>query len=259
VTRWALEQFCGLRQHDSSRGITKDIAEELLSDQVQRTYAITLGDDFASCIIAAMLRRGYWIGRHPSYLNIVYVEGCDTSGNPNANAPNTFNDIRALVRIDETGTPLLDGLWEGTTEPGRYWVQNPMDPKGAARIRFGQYKAWALGIHHAGSPGAHEALVQVREVSVYRDLDRNYQREGDRLYTGLFGINQHWGYDLPPGDLGRSSAGCLVGRTKDGHREFMRAVKKDQRLKLNSAYTFISAVMPASALSEQKFDPKLDH
>ncbi|NJP21759.1 MAG: hypothetical protein HC763_25245, partial [Hydrococcus sp. CRU_1_1] len=37
-----------------------------------------------------------------------------------------------------------------------------------------------------------------------------------------------WGYDLPVGNIGSSSAGCLVGRTRKGHREFMSLVKSDR-------------------------------
>ena len=62
--------------------------------------------------------------------------------------------------------------------------------------------------------------------------------------TGLFGINQHWGYDAPMGDLGTTSAGCLVGRTKNGHRQFMALVKQDPRYKVSTGYRFVTAIMP---------------
>ena len=101
-----------------------------------------------------------------------------------------------------------------------------MNPKGAARIAFNQYKAWSVGTHRASSPQGHEALVQTAPVAVYRDLNKDFKRPGDRVDTGLFGINQHWGYDAPMGDLGTTSAGCLVGRTKNGHRQFMALVKQ---------------------------------
>jgi hypothetical protein len=116
-----------------------------------------------------------------------------------------------------------------------------MNPAGAARIKFGQYKAWSLGTHHT-----HEALVQVAPITVCRDGNKDYQRERDREDTGLFGVNQHWGYDLPRNDLGPSSAGCLVGRTTAGHREFMTLVKSDARFRANPAYRFLTTVMPAS-------------
>jgi len=133
---------------------------------------------------------------------------------------------------------------EGTTEPGIFWTMNPMNPRGAARIAFGQSKAWAVGIHLRGKASAHEALVQVAEVTVHRDLNKDFKRLNDRVETGLFGINQHWGYDAPKDDLGNTSAGCLVGRTKKGHREFMAMLKSDPRFLASPSYKFVAAVLP---------------
>ena len=53
------------------------------------------------------------------------------------------------------------------------------------------------------------------QVTVCRDLNKDGQRTGDKRQTGEFGINQHWGYDLP--EVEKASAGCLVGQSKDGH------------------------------------------
>ena len=196
-------------------------------------------DDLAGRIVRALVRRGHFVARHPECLNIVYVEGLNPDGTPNDNAPNRFNDIRCLVRI-VAGVPTLAGCWEATAEPSRRWTFAPMNRSGAARIAFGQYKAWALGFHHG-----HEALVQVEPLPVYRDARRDFRREGP-IDTGLFGINQHWGYDLPRNDLGNSSAGCLVGRSIAGHREFMRLVKTDRRfLVAGDGYRFLTAVLPA--------------
>ena len=123
-----------------------------------------------------------------------------------------------------------------------------MHPKGAARIAFGQYKALALGRHRD-----HEALVQVDTVTVCRDANRDFKRDGDARDTGLFGINQHWGYDLPRNDLGNSSAGCLVGRSTAGHRELMRLVKTDKRFLLSDGgYRFIATILPASEVAHSK-------
>jgi hypothetical protein len=206
------------------------------------------GDTLPGRIVRAMLARGHFIARHPECLNIVYVEGLDPDGRANDNAPNRFNDLRCLVRIDASGVPQLVGCWEATTEPSRRWTFDPMNPRGAPRIAFGQYKAWALGSHHG-----HEALVQVADVTVCRDANRDFKRDGDISDTGLYGINQHWGYDLPKNDLGNSSAGCLVGRTTAGHREFMRLVKTDKRFLIaGGSYRFITSVLPASEVANSE-------
>jgi hypothetical protein len=82
---------------------------------------------------------------------------------------------------------------------------------------------------------------------VHRDLNQDFSRAGDKTEAGSdFAINQHWGYDNPRDDLGRSSAGCLVGRTKTAHREFMRTVKSDPRYLANNGYRFMPAVLEAA-------------
>jgi hypothetical protein len=205
-----------------------------------------------------VLRRGYWLSRHPKCFNIVYVEGVNADGGLNDNAPNRFNDLRILIQVDDHGACRITNVWEGTTEPGRYWTEHPMHPKGAARIKYGQYKSWRVGTHHPGQSSAHEALVQVEDVTVYRDKNKTYEREGP-TFTGIFAINQHWGYDQSKNDLGRTSAGCLVGRTKDGHKQFMTAVKSDPRYLANHGYRFVTAVLPGAALDETEFDPTSDH
>lgn len=250
VSNWALRAFCERRQIAGDDGFSPEMAEALLAPLEQNPFPLNLKDDFPGRVLKAMQKQRYWITRHPLCCNIVYVEGCDVDGRKNDNAPNEFNDLRLVIRVKDDGIAEIAGAWEGTTEPGRKWVMSPMDPEGAARIQFGQYKAWAKGIHHLGKPGAHEALVQVADVVVCRDLNKDFSRVGDKTYKGVFGINQHWGYDLPKNDLGGSSAGCLVGRSRDGHREFMSIIKEDTRYAANNAYRFMSTIMPVSDLED---------
>jgi lysozyme family protein len=198
--------------------------------------------DLAGRIVAAMRKRGFKVDDVPGNPNVVYVEGMGPDGAKNDNTPNQFNDARFVIMFGQDGRPKIAGAWEATTEPGRYWTQNPMNSGGAARIKFGQYTAWQVGMHHT-----HEALVQTGgNVTVCRDLNEDYKRDGDKEDTGQFGINQHWGYDFPKNDLGQSSAGCLVGRMKTGHQQFMALMKSDPRYKANSRFVFTAAVLPAS-------------
>ncbi|MBD2214515.1 hypothetical protein H6G27_32375 [Nostoc linckia FACHB-104] len=82
--------------------------------------------------------------------------------------------------------------------------------------------------HQADKPTAHEALVQTGgEVSVHRDFDKNFLHTNDKIDTDFFGINQHLGFDFPQNDIKTASAGCLVGRTTAGHRQFMELVKQE--------------------------------
>lgn len=244
VSTWALSEFCDMNGIGLGANFTKDIAQRLLSPTTHLPKITATGTWFDR-VIDYMNSQKYFICRHPDCRNIIYLEGVNTDGTLNDDIHNVFNDVRIVFSIDENGRPNFENwIWDGTTEPGEVWTIRPMNPKGAARIRFNQYKSWVVGVHHPNTAKAHEALVQVEPVSVYRDLNKDFKRPGDVLDTGLFAINQHWGYDASKGDLGRTSAGCLVGRTKTGHRQFMSVVKEDPRYKVNRSYHFVTAVMP---------------
>lgn len=193
-------------------------------------------------IVSYMKRQGYRLFTEPHNVNIVYIEGMDIDGEVNTDEPNQFNDLRLLI---DNNFRLL-GNWVATTEPGRFYTLNPMNKKGAARIAFGQYEAWQIGTHGNSEP--HEALVQVKPVKVYRDANKDFIRTNDALDSGLFGINQHWGYDLPETNLGKASAGCLVGRSRKGHREFMALIKSDIRYQKNKNFVFTTAIIPGDKL-----------
>jgi hypothetical protein len=180
-------------------------------------------------------------------VNIVYVEGMNPDGSANDDQPNVFNDLRTVLQVDAAGVVQLLGSWQATTEPGTHYTKiKVLDANGAARIAFGQYKAWEVGMHPRNATNQHEALVQVASITVHRDLNQDFERTGDKTFTGLFGINQHWGFDLPEDNVYNASAGCLVGRTKVGHREFMKLVKQDVRYIARPGFRFTAAVLPVA-------------
>lgn len=196
-------------------------------------------------IVDYMKLKGYRIHDSDDKRNIVYVEGMNIDGTLNCDRADVFNDIRCVFEFCN-GKPKMLGVWGATTEPGRYYTNNPLNHKGAARIKFGQYKAWKVGQH--GNKDPHEALVQCGIVTVHRDLNKDLIRTGDKLDTGYFGINQHWGGDSPINSIGRWSAGCLVGRTRVGHREFMTIVKKDPDYLKNRSYVFDTTIIAGDDL-----------
>jgi hypothetical protein len=163
-----------------------------------------------SKIIDYMKAKGYKIRA----LNIVYLEGIGTDlVKLNPDRLNEWNDVRCV--ISDTGDVLM--ACEATTEPGDYYTFNRMNPKGAARIAFGQYlECWRIGLHFT-----QDALVQCGTIRVHRDNDENGYRTGDTVDTGdSFYINQHTTSNAPNA-VGRWSAGCLVGRYPGTHRLFM--------------------------------------
>ncbi len=249
VSLWAMTQFLRKIGRAGQPYLDGAAARLLLGDEADGLFPVHRSDGFTGRIVQSMQRQGFWLNRHPECVNIVYIEGIDPDGTPNSDAPNAFNDLRLILRVNRAGNPVIVDAWEATSEPGRhYTLVEKLDPNGAARIAFGQYKAWSVGTHMAGRPSAHEALVQTRPIRVHRDLDQDFERAGDRVFEGMFGINQHWGFDLPKADIGRASAGCLVGRTRSGHRAFMAIVRSDPRFVVNNSYRFMTTVMPAGAL-----------
>ncbi|MBD2214380.1 peptidoglycan-binding protein [Nostoc linckia FACHB-104] len=214
--------------------------------EVKEVIPLQLSNNLASRIIKYMQSKDYFVARGKQRYNIVYIEGANADGVPNADKFNEWNDRRIVIEI-ATGTPQIVGNWLATTEPGYYYtVVKPMNDQGAARIAFGQYQSWQLGIHGNSEP--HEALVQTGVVKVHRDRNKDGFRTGDPEDTGNFGINQHWGYDNKFVD--KASAGCLVGQSRQEHREFMQIIKQDRRYQLNDQYTFMSTIIAGDDLAK---------
>jgi predicted chitinase len=212
--------------------------------------SLDLGNDLASRIIKYMKTKGYQVFTNPREYNIVYVEGMNPNGTLNDDRPNEFNDLRMVIEF-KNGKPVIVGSWEATTEPGDKYTYSPQNPNGAARIKFGQYQAWIKAWHPMPkSSKSHEALFQTQPIEVYRDSNKDFRRDGDRIQKGIFGINQHWGYDLPKNAISGASAGCLVGRTKQGHKEFMAIIKQDKRYLSDPNYVFYTTVIPGDDLED---------
>lgn len=258
ASRWALHQLC-VREHVSySEG---EITPEM-SDALKRSkpLPLILGRDIASSMIARMQSLGHWVARHPDTFNIVYGEGMNADGTLNDNANNKFNDQRMLIRVGHEGIPQIVFQQDATSEPGAYYTRNPMSAegylnsvpakdrrKGAFHIAIdSQHKAWTIGWYHT-----HEALRQVSPINGTRDPNMTFKRDPRYPVYGMFGVHHHWGYDLDHEDLGRSSAGCLVGRSTKQHVKFINMLKQDARYVGNNTYRFMASVLDASFLKNK--------
>ena len=146
-----------------------------------------------------MRRAGYKVNDKPGELNIVGVRKDSTS-------PNTFNDTIYIFYKNESGN------WEGfktaaTTDPGTYWLNNPMLPQGTAILRAGQYD-YKLGSHRG-----YTAFNQAQPVTVIRDYNRDaiLDFNNGTQESGYFGINIHRAGANATGQLvDKWSAGCQV-------------------------------------------------
>ncbi len=119
--------------------------------------------------------------------------------------PDKFDDLFYI--FENYG--IIDGPFWCTTNPGKHWLNNLLNPRGAALLKPGQYlDAWKVGQHQ----GKYTALVQAKPVTVYRDKDLDDLAEiTDYEETGLFGINIHRANDkLTSILIGKWSAGCQV-------------------------------------------------
>ena len=252
VSKLALQQFAKKVNIQLGETINADLAQALIESNTDTFLPLDLSTNFESRIIKYMQLKKYWFARLPGYFNIVYVEGANKDGSINNDEPDIFNDRRIVIEFED-GKPKFRGNFQATTEPGKPFTINPVNPKGAARIAFDQFKAWRVGFHH-GLSGTdnHEALVQVDKVTVHRDLDKNFVRTGDKTDVGSsFGINQHAGHKASGDKIGKSSAGCLVGNTDVDHKEFMKIIKADLRFKKASqGYKFITTVIAGDDLKK---------
>lgn len=186
-------------------------------------------------IIETMNRLGYKVfdnDTKPYNLNIVGLRTADMT-------PNVFNDYEYCFWH-------YKGSWEGlkfsiTTDPGLYYLKNPLNDAGTAIVKPGQYPGlWQRGLHQ----GKYPALRQVGAITVYRDGNRDskYDLSG-KTYTGTtFGINNHRAVEN-----GRSimvdkwSAGCQVFEDYYQFEIFMRLVSEAEKNWTNTfTYTLIT-------------------
>lgn len=119
---------------------------------------------------------------------------------------------------------IIVDAYSATTEPGKYYTLNPMNAAGAARMAFGSYKnCYEFGTHGVKAP--HKALVQCGNITVCRDLNQDFSRVGDRMYTGNhFAVNLHAAVGSPDftESIGRYSAGCQCIRLYEQQKLFMQ-------------------------------------
>jgi len=157
----------------------------------------------AEQIEKVMGSKGYKVFKSPGGhdLNIVGIR----SGVQQANK---FDDL--ITVFCKLESQWLFWAFPATTDPGAYWLENPMSELGTAILAPGQYRrAFKIGEHQ----GKYDALIQARPLTVFRDpdRDRDLDTDGQDTETGFFGINIHcaaWQGESVQVD--KWSAGCQV-------------------------------------------------
>lgn len=160
-------------------------------------------------------------------LNIVGIRTKDM-------ASNRFNDWLTVFYI-------FDDVWNffafpATTDPGMFYRQNPINVKGTAILKPGQYR----GAYKIGRHKTYKALQQQKPVTVYRDADRDKTLDTAGIIeeTGMFGINIHHASAYKSSTIvNKWSAGCQVLQDID-HFKFLMMLCETARKKFGNSFTY---------------------
>jgi peptidoglycan hydrolase-like protein with peptidoglycan-binding domain len=210
-------------------------ANNLVSDGIvgQGTWGKLLADTPADEGIAAP-------GPLPPVIAHAQSLGYETWGDPwrlwlfgvrsPSRTADSFDDMLGCCYVTD------DGLWEahywpGTTDPGAYYLEHPMNSAGCAILVAGQYlDTWKIDLHG----GKYEALCQrAGEVEVYRDpsMDDKLDLDPTTIAKGYFGINLH-AATRNEGQtstvVGKWSAGCQVHASAAGFAKMMELAHAQQ-------------------------------
>lgn len=162
---------------------------------------------------AIIRHRKHRLFTRPFELNIVGMRSDQTT-------PNRFDDeIHVFYKVNAHRWNYH--VFKATTDPGTFWLRNPMQAQGTAILAEGQYvDAFSLGLHR----GQYTALVQEKPVTVIRDYDRDALLDfyNGTKAEGIFGINIHRanreGITLL---VDKNSAGCQVFENAESYERFM--------------------------------------
>jgi len=200
------------------------------SDEVGSTMGVLKA---AGDVVSRMRDLGYAVFEGRDNINIVGIRA-------RQGRPNTFDDRLIVVEqrfwqsVKPPSWTIRD--WPATTDPGLYWLQEPMNVKGTAILVPDQYRgAWVIGAHK----GKYEALVQDKPVKVWRDQNRDDKLDTDGpVDEGLFGINIHRANDAHPSpEVNKWSAGCQVFQSPVDFAEFMMIVNRSA-MKFGRRFTY---------------------
>ena len=170
-------------------------------------------------------------------VNVIGIRNSETDGK----VTNHFDDTLTLSYKDAAGVWKFH-QWEATTDPGQYWIENPMNKDGCAILVPGQYRgSHKIRLHQ----GKYEALGQRRPVKVYRDNDRDLEYDTDEatITEGVYGINIHRSNPYTESYyVNKWSAGCQVFKKVDDFHDFMEICRKARDIWGNTfSYTLIES------------------
>ena len=177
-------------------------------------------------IKSILKQNGYALYTEPYRLNIVGLRS-------ESIVPNRFDDEIHVFYVKSDGSWNYH-IWAATTDPGTFWLNNPVYEQGTAILAQGQYQnSYAIGKHK----GLYEALVQTKPVTVIRDYDRDALLDfyNGEKQTGNFGINIHRAESTgSTKQINKYSAGCQVFQNAHDFEQFMTLCEQHRKLYGNS-------------------------
>lgn len=153
-------------------------------------------------------------------------------------ASNSFDDWLYLIYRNDA---LTQQIFEFpvTTDPGKYWLENPMNVNGTAVLVPGQYRgSHQIGLHK----GKYAALTQKGNLKVWRDNNRDARIDKNgRIYEGIYGINIHRSNAQNESFIVEKwSAGCTVFKRVKDFNFFMEICRRSASIYGNSfTYTLL--------------------
>jgi hypothetical protein len=184
-------------------------------------------------LLGVLKSKGYRTYSKPYELNIVGRRTDTTKAN-------SFDDFIYIFYKNDKDD------WEGykapaTTDAGTYWLEKPMQSKGTALLKAGQYvDTYQIDKHR----DKYYAVTQrLKPVVVIRDYDRDNKLDfnNGKEETGMFGINIHKANSSgTTKTIDKYSAGCQVFANADDFNKFMEMAYKQKDLYGNKfTYTLI--------------------
>lgn len=174
----------------------------------------------------------YPIKKDPYWLNIIGIRAAD-------NTPNVFNDSIIFLQYLPTHDSYFLITAKATTDPGTYYLENPLNEKGTLVLAPGFYKdIWAIDKHQ----GKYDAYCQrLGPVTVYRDNDLDDVAEKTQFTeSGFFGCNLHrasrWNV---VNQINKFSAGCQVIQDPAVFEAALKLGRKQIEVHKKNAFSYI--------------------
>jgi hypothetical protein len=175
----------------------------------------------------AFAAKGYKLRSGEYELNIIGIRNDSAQ-------PNSFDDTLCVLFKDDYGDETLL-CFPATTDPGLYWLLNPMNVNGTAIMCEGQYKkVYKLGLHRG-----YKALQQVGKIDFVRDNDRDRELDfnaAKKIHEVIYANIHRAAENESSTTVDKWSAGCQV--IQKGWQEFIDLCEKSCLVREENSFDY---------------------